>query len=177
MQTDDRYTDAWGRVVSKAYFAFDALYHGQSDFGDFLFEDVPEIQQYNENCKVFDHPDYAVPVAQPLDITPEEFHRQNRADWLIPDDYAAIDIAQLVRNRCTTDIERARVETELALFSERELLPVLNYMHFMVETLRANGVWWGVGRGSSVASYVLYLLGVHKIDSLQHDLDIHEFLK
>jgi len=34
-----------------------------------------------------------------------------------------------------------------------------------------------VGRGSSVASYCLYLLGVHKINSLKFDLDIKEFLK
>jgi DNA polymerase III alpha subunit len=43
--------------------------------------------------------------------------------------------------------------------------------------MHQNNVVWGVGRGSSVASYVLYLLGVHKIDSLKYNLDIHEFLK
>jgi DNA polymerase III alpha subunit len=36
---------------------------------------------------------------------------------------------------------------------------------------------WGVGRGSSVASYVLYKLGVHRIDSLYYDLDPAEFLR
>jgi len=43
--------------------------------------------------------------------------------------------------------------------------------------MRQNSVVWGVGRGSSVASYVLYLIGVHKIDSMYFDLDITEFLK
>jgi DNA polymerase III alpha subunit len=38
-------------------------------------------------------------------------------------------------------------------------------------------VLWGVGRGSSVASYCLYILGVHKVDSIKYELDIHEFLK
>ena len=40
-----------------------------------------------------------------------------------------------------------------------------------------NQVIWGVGRGSSVASFVLYKLGVHKIDSLYYNLDVHEFLR
>ena len=51
------------------------------------------------------------------------------------------------------------------------------FMKYLVDTLRKNNIIWGVGRGSSVASYVLYLLGVHRIDSLYYDLDITEFLK
>jgi DNA polymerase III alpha subunit len=43
--------------------------------------------------------------------------------------------------------------------------------------MRSNNIVWGVGRGSSVASYVLYLLGVHKVDSIKYGLDIREFLK
>ena len=43
--------------------------------------------------------------------------------------------------------------------------------------MRLNNVVWGLGRGSSTASYILYLLGVHKIDSLYYDLPIEEFLK
>jgi len=43
--------------------------------------------------------------------------------------------------------------------------------------MRRNNIVWGLGRGSSTASYVLYLLGVHKINSLYYDLSIEEFLK
>jgi len=43
--------------------------------------------------------------------------------------------------------------------------------------LRKNNIVWGVGRGSSVASYVLFLLGVHKIDSMYYELSVDEFLK
>jgi len=43
--------------------------------------------------------------------------------------------------------------------------------------MRNNHVIWGVGRGSSVASYVLYKLGVHRIDSLFYDLSVDEFLR
>jgi len=43
--------------------------------------------------------------------------------------------------------------------------------------MRKNNLVWGVGRGSSVSSYLLYLIGVHKVDSYKYRLDIKEFLK
>jgi DNA polymerase III alpha subunit len=43
--------------------------------------------------------------------------------------------------------------------------------------MRKNKIVWGVGRGSSVASYVLFLIGIHKVNSLKYNLDIKEFLK
>jgi DNA polymerase III alpha subunit len=57
------------------------------------------------------------------------------------------------------------------------MFDLLFYLKYLVDTLRENKVVWGVGRGSSVASYVLYLIGIHKIDSIKYDLDITEFLK
>ena len=43
--------------------------------------------------------------------------------------------------------------------------------------MRKNNIVWGVGRGSSVASFVLFLIGVHKINSLYYDISIDEFLR
>jgi DNA polymerase III alpha subunit len=80
-------------------------------------------------------------------------------------------------NQCTTDAELQRVADELMLFQERDLFNLLRWLKYFVDTMRANQVVWGVGRGSSVASYVLYLIGVHKINSMYYDLDISEFLK
>jgi len=65
----------------------------------------------------------------------------------------------------------------LLLYIDRELIDLLRYLKYFVDTMRANGVVWGLGRGSSVASYVLYLIGVHRINSMYYDLDIGEFLK
>ena len=71
----------------------------------------------------------------------------------------------------------ARVEEELALYKARNLYPILQLMIYIVDMMRKNNLVWGVGRGSSVASYVLYLIGIHKIDSIKYNLDIEEFLK
>jgi len=54
---------------------------------------------------------------------------------------------------------------------------LLRYMIYLVDFMRENNIVWGVGRGSSVASYVLYLIGVHRINSIQYGLDWHEFLR
>jgi DNA polymerase III alpha subunit len=69
------------------------------------------------------------------------------------------------------------VGLELLLFQERDLFLLLKQLKYIVDTWRKNNIVWGVGRGSSVASYVLYLIGVHKINSIYYDLNIEEFLK
>jgi DNA polymerase III alpha subunit len=66
---------------------------------------------------------------------------------------------------------------ELNLYRHQGMIPVLNAMKYIVDTLRTNNIVWGVGRGSSVASYVLYLIGVHKIDSIKYNIPIEEFFK
>jgi len=73
--------------------------------------------------------------------------------------------------------EYQRVVTELELFYQYNMIDLLKYVKYLVDTMRKNNIVWGVGRGSSVASYCLYLLGIHKINSLKFNLDIKEFLK
>jgi DNA polymerase III alpha subunit len=95
----------------------------------------------------------------------------------MPQEYKDFDIAQYVLELCKTQEELQRVGQELLLYQDRNLFMLLRFMKYLVDTLRKNNIVWGVGRGSSVASYVLYLIGVHKINSLYYDLDIAEFLK
>lgn len=111
------------------------------------------------------------------DITVEEFDFKNQSTWFMPAEYSDLDIAQHVLDLCKTDEELQRVGKELLLYQERELFPLLCYLKYFVDTMRKNNVVWGLGRGSSTASYVLYLLGLHKINSLYYDLPIEEFLK
>ena len=109
--------------------------------------------------------------------TIEEFDRVLQTNWRMPVEYRELDIAEYVLSLCKEEHELQRVGQELLLYQERNLFDLLRYLKYLVDTLRKNNVVWGVGRGSSVASYVLFLLGVHKIDSLYYNLDIDEFLK
>ena len=112
-----------------------------------------------------------------INQTIEEFDRVLQGNWRMPKEYKDMDIAEYVLGLCKADHELQRVGQELLLFQERDLFDLLRYLKYLVDTLRKNNVVWGVGRGSSVASYVLFLIGVHKIDSLYYNLDIEEFLK
>ena len=111
------------------------------------------------------------------DMTVAEFDQMKQNSWHMPDQYKKLDIAEHVLSLCRTDAELQRCGHELLLFQERNLFDLLRYLKYLVDTLRANHMIWGVGRGSSVASHVLYLLGVHRIDAMFYDLDVQEFLR
>lgn len=107
----------------------------------------------------------------------EEFDEACRNHWFIPEKYKNMDIAQFVLEQCTTDAELQRAGEELLLYQERDMFILLKYLKYLVDTMRDNNIVWGVGRGSSVSSFVLFLIGIHRINSLYYDLSIKEFLK
>jgi DNA polymerase III alpha subunit len=112
-----------------------------------------------------------------VSLSVDEYDLLNQRNWLMPDEYKELDIAQHIIDCCKTDAEIQRAGRELLMFQERNLFNLLKYLKYLVDTMRSHNVIWGVGRGSSVASYVLYLLDVHKIDSMYYDLDPGEFLR
>ena len=95
----------------------------------------------------------------------------------MPEKYYQIDVKKYLLDKCQTQEERDRVEQEYVLFEEKKFIKVLQFLIYFVDTLRANNIVWGVGRGSSVASLCLFLIGVHKINPLQYNLNITEFLR
>lgn len=111
------------------------------------------------------------------DKTIEDFDDICKNNWFIPNEYLEFDVAKYVLDQCTTDEELQRVGKELLLYQERDMFVLLQYLKYLVDTMRTNNIVWGVGRGSCVSSFVLFLLGVHKINSLYYDLPIEEFLK
>lgn len=111
------------------------------------------------------------------DLTVEEFDRRRQQTWHMPQEYQDMDIAARVLGLCSTEAELQRCGHELLLFQERNLFDLLKFLKYLVDTMTTNHIIWGVGRGSSVASYVLYKLGVHRIDSMYYELNVEEFLR
>lgn len=108
----------------------------------------------------------------------EDFDAICQNEWLMPDEYKTFDIETWLYNQITPwDDNNQRLRDELFEFEVRGMMDLLRWMKYFVDTARANNIVWGVGRGSSVASYVLYLIGVHKIDPIKYDLDWWEFLR
>ena len=111
------------------------------------------------------------------ELSVEEFDNRCKENWYIPKEYADFDIAKFVLDQCNTEAELQRAGEELLLYQERDMFILLQYLKYLVDTMRKHNIVWGVGRGSSVSSFVLYLIGVHKINSLFYQLDIEEFIK
>jgi DNA polymerase III alpha subunit len=107
---------------------------------------------------------------------PKPLSEINPKHWYIPNDYYP-NLVEFLYGMCNTAEQTDRVSQELTLFIENNMMEMLFCMKYVVDTLRANNVVWGVGRGSSVASYVLHLIGVHKIDSIKYNIPIDEFFK
>ena len=95
----------------------------------------------------------------------------------MPAEYQQLDIAEHILSLCQSEAELQRCGEELLLYQERNLFDLLRYLKYLVDVMIENRIIWGVGRGSSVASYILYKLGVHRIDSLFYNLDCREFLR
>jgi DNA polymerase-3 subunit alpha len=95
----------------------------------------------------------------------------------MPEFYKKLDIEKFVLDQCQTAEETQRVNDELMLYKSRNLIPVLQYIKYVVDTMRENSIVWGVGRGSSLSSFILFLIGINKVNPITHNLDIHEFLR
>lgn len=140
---------------------------------------VDPTLDYQKIIHLVEQPGQMITWTFPADetIAVPDYDAIRQREWFMPDDYKQLDIADHVLGLCQTPDQLQRAGQELLLYQERGLFDLLRYLKYLVDTLKQNRVIWGVGRGSSVASYVLFLLGVHKIDSMFYDLDPTEFLR
>lgn len=171
--------DKFGQPVIASNELADELYRNP----DLKIENFQLVDPEDYNVAItLLHLDYPLvrkylPIDYKEDVPQELFDHMQQQTWHMPTEYLQLDIAQHILDLCTTQEELQRVGEELLLYQERDLFNLLRYLKYFVDTMRKNNVVWGLGRGSSVASYILFLLGVHKINSLYYDLPIEEFLK
>jgi len=167
--------DKYGQTFTDTKELCDLLYQNP-DLDISLFQ-VNDPIEYNESVTKL-HLDKKLLESYKEKLeTLEEFDNRQQEVWHMPEEYKDMDIAEWLLSQCQQDHEIQRVGQELLLYQERNLFNMLKYLKYMVDTLRQNKIVWGVGRGSSVASYVLFLIGVHKIDSIYYKLSVDEFLK
>lgn len=136
-----------------------------------------EIKQFEEFQAVL-LPDVITFLGAPEETqTFDEFHQARADEWIFPVVYQQVDVIAWLLNKCTTQEQIDRVYQEYILYEDRNLIMLLRLFIFLVDYMRKNKFVWGVGRGSSVSSYILYLIGVHRVDSLRYGLDINDYLK
>lgn len=166
-------TDQVGNPVYQESDLVDLIYQGHIDkLKDVIVEDSPTITSFSSIA------DLNLLIEDPIlnTIAVSDFDKICQEDWFMPDEYKTMDIEGFLVNECPKENYQRLIE-ELQEFRSRNMIPLLRVLKYVVDTLRAKQVLWGVGRGSSVASYVLYLIGVHKIDSIKYSLDWREFLR
>ena len=169
-----KYND-YGQVIVTSNDLCDLLYKDPTlDLANFLVED-PTL--FNKSVDSMHYDTSKLRLFQSLTESIEDFDQQQQSNWYMPNEYKNLDIAKWLLDQCSSQEELQRIGQELLLYQERNLFTLLKYLKYLVDTFRKNNIIWGVGRGSSVASYALYLLGIHKINSLKYELDINEFLK
>lgn len=172
------HVDQFGTQYLTSDQLFDILY--QNPDTKLGYYQVLDPDQYNNAvrslwCELPKLERYQPPVSDILTV--EEFDRATQKKWFMPDEYLNMDIAKYVLDQCSEPAELQRAGQELLLYQERGLFDLLRYLKYFVDTAQKNKLVIGVGRGSSIASFVLYLLKVHRINSLYYQIPIDEFLK
>jgi DNA polymerase III alpha subunit len=163
--------DQLGNVIYQEKDIFDLIYSNKIDYlPEILIEKTTSTQQLET------HAELNLKLFEQLDVDQEQFDAMCQTDWFVPTEYRNMDIEGFLVNQCPKQNYQRLVE-ELQEFRSRNMIDILRVLKYVVDTLRDKNVLWGVGRGSSVASYALFLIGVHKIDSVKYDLDWREFLR
>lgn len=166
--------DKFSNPVFNSTDVFNAMYQGKTDkISSMIVDQSEEIEKLAEVSGI-----ECIQYDQALEcLSLEEFDQALQSQWFMPDEYRNLDIEQLVLSRTSSELQKSRVLEELDQFKQRKMFDVLRWLVYFVDKCRQEQILWGVGRGSSVASYVLFLIGVHKIDSIKYNLDWQEFLK
>lgn len=173
----DRQIDQHGQVLFPTQSILELLYEDETGLDGIIVIDQDEREKFNRATQKFRQGTEALAEYRPNETPIDEFDLINTNQWFMPDEYLNLDIEEFVFSKCVTEEEVERVRYELDLYAERDLYPLLRYLVYLVDVMRNNKLVWGVGRGSSCASYVLFLIGVHKINSILYELDIRDFLK
>lgn len=139
-------------------------------------EMTDEIHQYN---RIAEHP-----------LSVKTANRPFNFDWNIPEKYLSMNLRRFVLKALHREVSRVddlsdedietrieRVERELEMYYQHNLHLLLRTVIYIIDTFREKNIVWGVGRGSACSSYILYLIGVHDIDSVKYELDIEDFLR
>lgn len=168
--------NSYGQTSLSEKEIFDALYTKTIDTLLYVSIDDKNVsEKFNlsnkENFEDFHNLNFFTDIS----ISKEEFDKINQADWFFYKNYKDLNIKQYLYSICP-ESNKNRLDQELSIYEKNNLLELLKFLKYLVDIMKTHNIIWGVGRGSSVASYVLFLLEIHKIDSIKHDLDISEFL-
>lgn len=168
------HTDKYSNPVFTEQDLFDSLYKGyEFNTNDTMLVEHTDAVKQLETQLGFK---FLKPYETHFEVA--DYDKACQSNWFMPKEYKTLDIEEWLYTQIPPwNPEHARVQEELAAYKERNMLDLLRWLKYFVDTCTKNKIVWGVGRGSSVSSYVLYIIGVHQINSIKYNLDWREFLR
>lgn len=167
--------DSVGFPVFTSQDIFNIIYQGNSDkIFELFVQPNDEISQFN-SISENKLSEYTLTELTDDEISQVDVALQDQ--WFMPEKYKNMDMLDYLEKKCTTVQQLDRMRLEFEEYQTRDMILLLKFMVYLVDTMAEHNVVWGVGRGSSVASYILYLIGIHRIDSLKYNLDFYEFMR
>jgi hypothetical protein len=174
---DNRIITDTGEVVAKHELLVEKALSGEV-FTKMLAVNHPDISLYNERTG----------FAHPIDIWNDtgedtlEGPDLKTYDWTIPKRFLQLDITDLcsdalVEQQLVTPEYTNRLIWELQRMEEKEMFPFVRCLLYVTYQFKEKGVVWGVGRGSSCASLVMFLLDINRVDPVKYDIPAEEFFK
>lgn len=109
--------------------------------------------------------------------------------WRLPDEYRELNLENYIvskfLNRSDEFLKKygveqydeavVRIAAEYEQIEKRGMVEFMRTIIYVLDTFRKNEIIWGVGRGSSCACYILFVLGLHSVDCVQHQIPLEEF--
>lgn len=170
----NRKIDKFGNVI---YFPDDIIEKIYSDknFLNYIYEESEDIISFNKIMNDVGI-DMVIKTENVCDLINEDEIKNMIDDWFMPEEYKNIDVESWFLGKNLSEIEKKRVEYELKIFKKNNGYDFLRFLIYLVDFMKENNIIWGAGRGSSVSSYCLYLIGIHRINSIEYGLDFEEFI-
>lgn len=138
----------------------------------------PDIKQYNKSSG------NATPIDtwESTELGTEKGPDADTFEWTIPKKYLELNIVDLCvmalrDRRLTGDDYIERLSWELKQMDEKDMHQFVRCLLYVTHQFKEKGVLWGVGRGSSCASLIMYLLGINRVDPVKYNIPAEEFFK
>jgi len=138
-------------------------------------EEIHEINQYNQFM--------GEPTVSFWEPSDPEKPPESSYTWQIPAAYRDLDVEEYViekfASRDLVDKHKYvdRLAEELDEFERRGMFDFLRTLIYVYDRFVAEKVVWGVGRGSSCACLILFLIGINRVDPVKYNIPLKEFLK
>lgn len=159
-------------------------YDGSSSFSanklaDFILngDDITEffVSSEDKSVKNYNSYNHDNPLLVKYDISELD------TSWKFPKQYSDLDLdtffLSFISKLNLNDKESNRIHKELQLVRDLNMENLFRSIIFILDVFKNNNIVWGVGRGSSCASYLLYLIDLHMVNPVKYDIPENEFFK